>query len=94
MEGQRCTMQLVMVIRRLLHSACTGNSGPDILRRLLTIPDIDVKNQEGHTPIMNLLERNNNIDIQRDCFQAMLDSDQVDLDVKDLEGRGLEDLAR
>ena len=43
---------------------------------------------------MLLLQRNNNMDIQRVCLQAMVESDKVDLDVKDPEGRGLEDLAR
>ena len=80
----------------ILHSACYGNCGPDILRRLLTNPDTDpnVKNLNGNTPIMILLQRNNNMDIQRVCLQAMVESDKVDLDVKDPEGRGLEDLAR
>ena len=76
----------------------TGNVGPDILRRLLTSPpaDIDpnVNVYSSTTAIMRLLRRNYNIDIQRDCLQAMVDSDKVDLDVKDRQGRSLEDLAR
>ena len=67
-----------------------------MIRSLLAIPDSNpnVKNQEGYTPIMFLLQRNNNIDLQRDCLQAMLESDQVNLDDKDPQERGLEDLAR
>ena len=72
-----------------------GNRGPDILRRLLTHPDIDPNvNVYGSEAIMRLLRRNYHIDIQRDCLQAMVDSDKVDLDAKDHLGRSLEDLAR
>ena len=79
-----------------MHSACCGTCGPDILRRLLTNPDTDpnVRNQRGSTPIMVLLQRNFNIDIQRGRLQALVDSDKVDLDVKDPQGRSLEDLVR
>ena len=77
-----------------------GHPDPDILRRMLTNPDIDpnVKSFSGYTPIIMLLlearlERNNNIDIQRDCLRAMVESDRVDLDFKNRRGVGLEDLA-
>ena len=80
----------------ILHAACCGNCGPDMLRRLLTNPatDPNVKNLHGRTAIMFLLQRNNNIDIQRDRLQAMVESNKVDLDGKDRNGRSLEDLAR
>ena len=79
-----------------------GHPDPDILRRMLINPDIDpnVKSFSGFTPIIMLLldsrlllERNNNIDIQRDCLQAMVESSRVDLEVKHPWGLGLEDLA-
>ena len=82
----------------ILHSACYGHGGPDILRRLLAHPDTDpnLKNLVGRTPIMLLLQRNRNIDIdiQRGRLQALVESDKFDLDVKDPQGRSLEDLAR
>ena len=80
----------------ILHSACAGYSGPDMLRRLLAHPDTDpnVKNLYESTPIMYVLERNRHIDIQRVCLQALVESDKVVLDVKDEQGRSLEDLAR
>ena len=82
----------------ILHYACYGHGGPDILRRLLAHPNIDpnVKNlMDGCTPIMDLLQRNHiNIVIQRGRLQALVESDKVDLDVKDPQGRSLEDLAR
>ena len=79
-----------------------GHIDPDILRKMLINPDIDpnVKSFSGYTPIIMLLldsrlllERNNNIDIQRDCLQAMVESSRVDLEVKHPWGLGLEDLA-
>ena len=97
------TRLLLGLVKReytILHSTMagiTGNVGPDILRRLLTSPPADIDpnvNVYGSTAIMRLLRRNYNIDIQRDCLQAMVDSDKVDLDVKDRQGRSLEDLAR
>ena len=80
----------------ILHSACYFDSCPDILRRLLAHPDTDpnVKDMYGSTPIMVLLQRNYDIDIQRGRLQALVGSDKVDLDVKDPQGRSLEDLAR
>ena len=80
----------------ILHSACYFDGGPDILRRLLAHPDTDpnVKDMYGSTPIMVLLQRNYDIDIQRGRLQALVGSDKVDLDVKDPQGRSLEDLAR
>ena len=80
----------------ILHSACYGTCGPDILSRLLTNPDTDpnVKNLDGRTPIMILLQMNYDIDIQRGRLQALVASDKVDLDVKDPQGRSLEDLVR
>ena len=56
--------------------------------------DPNVRNQEGDTPIMILLKSNLNIDIQGNCLQAFVDCNKVDLDVKDPDGDGLEDLAR
>ena len=53
-----------------------------------------MKDLRGSTPIMVVLERNRPIDIQRGCLQALMESDKVDLDVKDWQGRSLEDLAR
>ena len=68
----------------------------EILTHLLARPKTDpnVRNQEGDTPIMILLKRILNIDIQGNCLQAFVDCNKVDLDVKDPDGDGLEDLAR
>ena len=80
----------------VLHMACYRNCGPDILRRLLTNPDVDpdVKNINGETAIMLLLRRNQNMDNHGDSLRAMVESDKVDLEVKDPYGRSLEDLVR
>ena len=68
----------------------------EIITHLLAKPNTDpnVRNQEGDTPIMILLKINLNIDIQGNCLQALVDCNKVDLDGKDREGNGLEDLAR
>ena len=68
----------------------------DILTHLLANPktDTNVEDQDGDTPIMLLLKSNLNIDIQGNCLQAFVDCNSVDLDVKDPDGDGLEDLAR
>ena len=68
----------------------------EILTHLLASPktDTNVEDQDGNTPIMILLKSNLNIDIQGNCLQAFVDCNKVDLDVKDPDGDGLEDLAR
>ena len=68
----------------------------EILTHLLASPktDTNVEDQDGDTPIMILLKSNLNIDIQGNCLQALVDCNKVDLDGKDREGNGLEDLAR
>ena len=81
----------------VLHIACLENVfGPDILRRLLSNDDTDpnVKDENGDTAIMLLLQRDQNMDIQGDCLRAMVESEKVDLEVKDQEERGLEEIAR
>ena len=67
-----------------------------MLTHLLANPNIDpnVRDQDGDTPIMLLLKINFNIDIQGNCLQALVDCNKVDLDGKDREGNGLEDVAR
>ena len=78
-----------------LHLAASqGHQG--ILTHLLASPktDTNVEDQDGDTPIMILLISILNIDIQGNCLQALVDCNKVDLDGKDLEGDGLEDLAR
>ena len=68
----------------------------EILTHLLASPktDTNVEDQDGNTPIMILLKSNLNIDIQGNCLQVLVDCNKVDLDVKDPDGDGLEDLAR
>ena len=83
----------------VLHQACYSLyriCGPDILRRLLSNLDVDpnVKNIDGKTAIMLLLRGNYNMNLRRDGLRAMVESDKVDLEVKDPEGRSLEDLTR
>ena len=84
-----------------LHCACvSGNCGPDLLRCLLANSDTDpnVKNTQGRTPIMILLARSQGNHFEPElktlCLQAMVEFNNVDLDIKDARGRGLEDLAR
>ena len=81
-----------------LHIACCplGSLNPNIMRMLLTHPAIDpnVRSPDyGHTPIMQLLLMDDNIDIKRDCLRAMVESNTVDLEVKDARGLGLVPMA-
>ena len=81
-----------------LHIACCplGRLEPHIMRMLLTHPAIDpnVRSSDyGHTPIMQLLLMDDNIDIKRDCLRAMVESNTVDLEVKDARGLGLVPMA-
>ena len=80
-----------------LHLACYAiRLDPDILRKLLTHPDIDPNVKrfgDGRTPIMLLLQRNYNIDEKEHCLRAMVESNRVDLEVKDAHGLSLNDMA-
>ena len=79
----------------VLHLAVDGLGGPNILRRLLTSPNTDpnVRDNQGLTPIMCLLNRTDNPD-QVKRLQAMVEFKRVDLDLKTPEGASLENLAR
>ena len=78
-----------------LHLACytLGSLNPNIMRMLLTHPAIDpnVRSPDyGNTPIMELLHHgDDNIDIKRDCLRAMVESNKVDLEVKNTYRTGL-----
>ena len=78
-----------------LHIACCplGRLEPHIMRMLLTHPAIDpnVRSPDyGNTPIMELLHHgDDNIDIKRDCLRAMVESNKVDLEVKNTYRTGL-----
>lgn len=79
----------------VLHAAVHYSGGPNVLRRLLTSPNTDpnVRDNQGLTPIMYLLNRTDNPD-QVKRLQAMVEFKRVDLDLKTPEGASLEDLAR
>ena len=79
----------------VLHAAVHYSGGPNVLRRLLTSPNTDpnVRDNQGLTPIMYLLNRKDNQD-QVTRLQAMVEFKRVDLDLKTPEGASLEDLAR
>ena len=79
----------------VLHAALHYSGGPNVLRRLLTSPNTDpnVRDNQGLTPIMYLLNRTDNQD-QVKRLQAMVEFKRVDLDLKTPEGASLEDLAR
>ena len=78
-----------------LHKAARQGpaANPDVLRRLLTNPDTDpnLKNHFGYSPLMVLLRMGGNMVDQMGVF---MECDRVDLELKDQEGRSLEDLAR
>ena len=73
-------------------------SGPCVLRLLLSNPGTDpnVKDRQGNTPVMQLLERHSpSLLIKRTSkLRALLECDRVDLDVKNPHGRRPEDSAR
>ena len=80
--------------RTALHHCCLLNAtNRDLLRRLLTNPDSDpnLKTLRGNTPLMVLLRRGGNV---VDLLRAFMECDRVDLELKDQDGRSLEDLAR
>ena len=93
-----------------MHYACNnGTVEPAIVRELLNFPDTDpnLKNLDGYAPITLLLHyhicrcedcvHNNGIDWMdgtKESLKALLESGRVDLDIKDQEGLGLEELAR
>ena len=59
----------------------------------MTNPDTDpnLKNHMGDSPLMVLLQMGGNVVEQ---LRAFMECDRVDLELKDQEGRSLEDLAR
>ena len=59
----------------------------------MTNPDSDpnLKTLRGNTPLMVLLRRGGNV---VDLLRAFMECDRVDLELKDQDGRSLEDLAR
>ena len=80
--------------RTALHHCCLLNAtNQDLLRRLLTNPDTDpnLKDRMGDSPLMVLLQRGGNV---VDQLKAFMECDRVDLELKDQDGRSLEDLAR
>ena len=79
----------------VLHLAVQGYVSPNILRRLLTSPNTDpnVRDNQGLTPIMYLLNRTD-IQDQVKRLQAMVEFKRVDWELKTPEGASLEDLAR
>ena len=76
-----------------LHCLALNAANPDLLRRLLTNPDTDpnLKNHMGYSPLMVLLRMGGNV---VDHLRAFMECDRVDLELKDQDGRSLEDLAR
>ena len=68
------------------------NIDPVASLMLLTHPNIDPNvgsPDYGPRPIMVLLLRNYNNDIKRDCLRAMVESNKVDLEVKNTYRTGL-----
>ena len=75
-------------------------ANPDVLRRLLTSPDTDpnLKNHMGDSPLMMLLRwaimDSHLRTLIMDQLRIFMECDRVDLELKDQEGRSLEDLTR
>ena len=66
-----------------------------MLEKLINHPGCD-PNQldlQGNTPTMTLLRKQQN-DLGRRILQVMVEQDKVKVDLQDLEGLSLEDLAR
>ena len=82
----------------VLHCLLASGWGcdPDDMRILLDNLDVDpnARDLEGATAIMLVLRNNFNIDLLTMCLRVLVESERVDLDLKNPEGLSFEDLAR
>ena len=79
-----------------LHLAVYGSAGPSLLRRLLAHPSTDPNdtNMVGETALMALFHNDGNLVEHLQAFAECAKVDLDCLDLKDQEGRSLDDLAR
>ena len=82
--------------KTVLHClASSPGCDPDVLRNLLDNLEVDpdARDLEGTTAVMILLQKNFN-NALTEWLRILVGSDRVDLELKNAEGLGLEDLAR
>ena len=81
--------------RTALHEAARRGHGAvvELLLNNLEI-DPDARDLEGTTAIMLLLQKNFTNNALTECLRILVGSHRVDLELKNAEGLGLEDLAR